>query len=149
MDRHHIAHYALAAALALGLGGVALRAPVVVNAEHVGRASAHVWTPLTPAQQAGLAAALAPLRLQALGVYCLDDRCDDLAEDVEAAAKAAGASPVIERPITADPGVTVGAADSVAALALADAIRAGTGGALNPYIEARAAAVPFISFGRR
>jgi len=149
LDNHDIAHYAIAAALALGGGAtlVHLESRPPVNATHVARVAAGQWTPLTEAQLAPLGAALRAAGPTSLVVYFTSAKSQDIAEDFVDAANAAGLEAHAALALVAPPGVSVGAPDAASAQALARAIDVGAGGLLKPRVSAAPAKSAYVAFG--
>lgn len=148
---HHAAHYVIAAVLALGGSAAfyhqAQKPPVLINASHVGRVTADLWAPLSEAQSASLQAAFTSLALPKLTVYCIDPKCDDIADDFAEAARSAGTDVTFERSVIGPAGFSVGATDERAASVIADAIAAATG--LTPRIPSESYATPYVAFGKK
>ena len=125
MDRHDIAHYVIAAAIAIGGGSALYReaaSPKLVNALHVTRARAELWSPLSDSETETLSGALGKLRIPRLHVFCVGINCQDIAADVSAAARRAGIESSVDLAFSADPGLSVGSPDADQAAAIASAI---------------------------
>ena len=139
MDLHHIAHYGIAAALAGGLAFVSVHsAPAIKGA----------YAPLTSSEEATLGAAIAATNVPALTVYCIDRKCEAVADSVVEAAESAHVEAKFEVSVVAPDGVSVGAKDPETAKALAKVVYEGSQHALEPRISVEPSTVAFVSFGK-
>ena len=139
MDLHHIAHYGIAAALAGGLAFVSVHsAPAIKGA----------YAPLTASEEATIGSALAATGIPNLTVYCIDRKCEAIADSVAEAAGSARVAAKVEASVVAPDGVSVGAKDPETAKALAKAVYEGSQHALEPRISTEPSPVAFVSFGK-
>src|ERR1700739_645239 len=114
IDRHHIAHYAIAATLLAG----------GVSGYQSLSSKPHAWPALTSADATALTAALPHASGEAITVYCINYNCEDIEEDVAKALRAAGATVTTETPFKAANGLEVGSSDPVDAADLQAALMA-------------------------
>jgi hypothetical protein len=138
--KDHVAHGAVAAALAVTISAAAvnLKAPVVDKPVSVIEASKHAWPALSDDEKSALAAVLKTLpKGTAFDIICNDASCDDLAEDLDDAMEAAGLPSVLDRslgPLGYGIGIMVNGADKATAEKAVAALRRATGGKLDPPV---------------
>lgn len=122
MDKHHIAHYGIAVALAAGIGGVVYFNPMAPR----------TWPMLTSAQALAIIQGFSKIAGgdKTINVYCIDRDCDKISASLHEAGRSSGVKVTVDRPWQAADGVSVGAKTQAVADALAKAVHDGSNGSL-------------------
>jgi hypothetical protein len=136
MNRQHLDHVLIAAAVAAIVSGTLIEFSPIKQVVHSINASKHAWSDLTDAQKADLAHRLAEIPGVKLDVICGDGACTDLAQDIDDAAETAGIESLLDHPVSAlgyGIGVKADQGDD-RGRKVADALTAATNGELKPAI---------------
>lgn len=141
MDKHHVAHYGIGAALAASVGAVF----------HFMPATPTTWPTLTATQAVDVVVGMSQV-LGTLGtdkpilIYCIDRDCNKITVALRQAGAKANVKVVTDRPMSVEDGLSVGADTQEKADALAKAVKDATNGLLAPDPVDKHPS-PYLSFG--